>query len=82
MYAQIQRITGYTKDQIGHTICAVSAKILPCSGCLCTITQEQEEELIAFVCASKRNCQMCYLKLSLNLFEQTIREQAIQNALY
>jgi transposase len=81
-YTQIQRITGYTKDQIGHAIRAISAKILPRSGRPRTITREQEEELIAFVCASKRNRRMCYLELSLNLFEQTIGEQAIRNALY
>jgi hypothetical protein len=81
-YTQIQRITGYTKDQIGHAICAISAKILPRSSLPRTITREQEEELIAFVCASKRNRRIYYLELSLSLFEQTIREQAIRNALY
>jgi hypothetical protein len=52
-YTQIQRMTGYTKDQIGHAIRAMSAKVLPRSGRPRTITREQEEELIAFVCASK-----------------------------
>ena len=81
-YTQIQRITGYTKDQIGHAIRAISAKILPRSGRPRTITREQEEELIAFVCVSKRNRRICYLELSLNLFEQIIREQVIRNTLY
>jgi hypothetical protein len=82
LYAAIQRITGYTKAQVGHAVRAVSATVLPRSGRPRTITPEQEEELIAFVCASKRNRRMCFLELSMCLFNAVFGMATIRNCLY
>ena len=80
--AEIKSITGFTSSQIRHTIQSESAIVQPRSGRPRLMTLEQEEELIEFVCASKRNRRMGFLQLSMTLFDQAFGESVIRKCLY
>lgn len=66
--SEIQKITGYTENQIRTAISASSAKVAPRSGRPLLLTPEQQEELIEYVTASKAGCRASFLQLSLTLF--------------
>jgi len=78
----IQERTGFTKAQIQTAIRANDATASRSSGRPATITPQQEEELVEFVCGSKRNRRMGYLELSMALFAGMLGMYVIKRALY
>ncbi|RYP69179.1 hypothetical protein DL769_005347 [Monosporascus sp. CRB-8-3] len=67
-YGQIKEVTGFTKSQIQWTCTAAEAVRKFRKGRLREMSEQQEEELVEFVCASKANRRMGWLELSQRLF--------------
>ena len=78
--SEIHTITGYTKDQIRHAIRNPEPKKR--TGRPRLLSSEQEQELVEFVCASKKNRRISFLELSLVLFSAVFGVWAIKHALY
>ena len=80
--AEIQSRTNnqYSKAQIRFAIRNKELKKRP--GRPRLLSPEQEEELVEFVCASKKNRRMSFLELSLVLFSAVFGVWAIKKAIY
>jgi transposase len=77
--SDIQRITGYSIGQIKRAL--ISGTVAPRSGRPTLLSSTQEDELIAFISASKKNRRMTFLHLSLILFNATFGLYAIRATL-
>lgn len=80
--AQIYQITGYTKAQIRTAIRANDATAGRSPGRPRALTTAQEEELVEFVTASKKNRRMGYIELAAIMFAGIFGIWAIKNTLY
>ena len=79
--SKIQKITGYTENQIHTAISASSAKVAPRSGRPLLLTPEQQEELIKYMTANKAGCRASFLQLSLTLFNTEYKAYVIRYTL-
>jgi transposase len=77
--AQIHTITGFGLGQIRRALREPIPK--PRSGRPTLLTKEQEQELIEFVTASRKNRRMTFLSLSTNLFDGRFGQYCIRSAL-
>jgi len=74
------RLPQFSKAQIRKAIRQKELKRSP--GRPRALSPEQEEELVEFVCASKKNRRMTFLELSVTLFSAIFGVWAIKKALY
>lgn len=79
--AQIENITGFTKRQIRYTI-QHGVNTAPRSGRPRVMTAEQDQELVEFVCRSRKARRMSFLELSTVVFNGAYGMWAIKNSLY
>jgi hypothetical protein len=80
--ALIKERTGYTAAQIRTAIRADSATAGRSTGRPRVMTPEQEEELVSYVCTSKKTRRMGFLELSMVLFNGIFGMWLIKHALY
>ncbi|KAK4039017.1 hypothetical protein C8A01DRAFT_16953, partial [Parachaetomium inaequale] len=80
--AELCRITGYTKAQVQAVIRTPDVTAHRSSGRPRTLTTAQEEELVEFVTASKKNCRMGFLELSTIIFTGVFGVWVIKYTLY
>jgi hypothetical protein len=80
--SEIMEMTGYTASQIRHAVTSESAAIQPRSGRPKVMSPTQEQELIDFVCTSKKNGRMSFLELSIALFNGSLGRSYIKRCLY
>ncbi len=80
--ALIKERTGFTAAQIRTAIRADNAIAGRSTGRPRVMTPEQEEELVSYVCASKKTRRMGFLELSIALFNGVFGMWLIKHALY